>query len=153
VFRITRDLYIPIAVIKGVLSHFDVKHRALEAATARVIIGTKLTLLPGGSVLLNKLLPGSRLRVDELQGGLKRLAQVVTRRLDKELVLEVLGRDSGRQRGLVLLVVDLNEHSLLAGSLGENVHDLLGSVVLGSGQNLLVLQLIGVLQGDLHEKT
>lgn len=98
-----------------------------------------LKLFPSRNILLNKFLPRSRLGVNQFQGGLKRLAQVVARLLHEELVLEVLGSNSGRQRGLVLLRADLNEDSLLARNLGKGVHDFLRSIVLSSGQNLLVL--------------
>jgi hypothetical protein len=95
--------------------------------------------LPGGNILLDKLRPGSRLRVKKLQTRFQGLSQVVARLLNKQLVLEVLVRDGRRQGGLILLWRNLYENSLLARNLREGVHNFFRGVVLGGRQNLLVL--------------
>lgn len=112
-----------------------------------------INLFPGGNILLDEFIPSSRSAVKKLQAGLKRLSKVVARVSHKELVLEVFHGNSGRQRSLVLLRVNLNERSLLARDPRESVDNFLGGIVLGSGQDLLVLQLILMLKSGPHEKT
>lgn len=112
-----------------------------------------LNLFPGGNILLDKLLPSSRLGIKKLEAGFERLSKVVARVSHKELVLEVFHGNSGRQRSLVLLRVNLNEHSLLTRHSRESVDNFLGGIVLGSGQDLVVLQLTLVLQGSFHKET
>ena len=51
-----------------------------------------------------------------------------------------------------MLRVDLDEHSLLARDPGEGIDDLLRSVIFGSGQDLVVLQLTFVLESGLREE-
>ena len=110
-------------------------------------------LFPGGKILLDKFVPSSGWSIEKIQAGVKRLSKVIARISYKELILEVFQSDIRRQRGLVLLSVNLNEHSLLARDPREDIDNFLGGVVLGSGQDLLILQLALVFKSGFHEKT
>jgi hypothetical protein len=119
---------------------------------ASIITKSLTNLFPSRNILLDKLLPSGRLRIEKLQAGLKGLSQVITGLLHEQLVLEILICNSWGKGSLVLLSRNLDEGGLLASNTRENVDNLLGSVVRRSGQNLLVLQLTGVLEGNLGEK-
>lgn len=116
-------------------------------------VNTSITnLFPSGDILLDKFFPSGRLRIKKFQAWLKGLSQVITGLLHEQLVLKIFICDSRGKGSLVLFSRNLNEGGLLAGNTREGIHDLLRGVVRSSGQNLLVLQLTSVLEGDLDKK-
>lgn len=111
------------------------------------------TLSPERSILLNKVRPGSRLGIKKIEARLQRFPEIVAGLFHKQVVLEELISNSRRQVCFILLGGQLNKHSLFSRNLGECFHNFIGSVVLGSGQNLLVVQFIAVFDSSLDKKT